>query len=458
MKKNIYKDSCLLINFGDNKKVSEILKNGNYSIGINSKFTDINFDLFDAMRKKIPIEKNHILDYNSIKSLDNFYCEYIEQLTRWNINDNDFPDPRYLYDDFLNSLNYWYNFLKYFNISKIYIFEDPHRSYDLLIYALSKLFKIKIYIFSHLNTGYRTFIKQNIDDNLLSVKGNFPYANREISNKLRYIHFNSQFVYKTNFEKICGVIKKLPKMFKYHNTHIYSNRKAFIKINPLRFLIWKMRRYIRTLIYKFYYNKYAKFYIVNDSDIVFYLHYEPERTLNPLSGVCRNQLYCIKMLRKSFPQKKIYIKEHPSQLNLKNTHLNRQFRDKNFLDQLLEISDGIISKISNDSKFIVATLNGTVGLEYSLKGHNVICFGNPWYGFLPNVHNAKSSEDLVDISFVSNNSDKIYLELDEILYSKSADGSVSDKFEKMMGNNAVIADNVELLNYIKWYFSVSESL
>mgnify|MGYP000185592796 CR=1 FL=1 len=458
MKKKTYKDSCLLINFGNNKNVSDILKDGKFSIGIDSKFTDINFDLFDAMRKMITIENDHILDYNIIKSLNNFYSEYIEQLTRWNISDNDFPDPRYLYDDFINSLNYWYNFLKYFNISKIYIFEDPHRSYDLLIYALSKQFKIKIYIFSHLNTGYRTFIKQHIDDNLLSVKGNFPYANREISNELKYIHFNAQFVYRTNFERINDIIKKIPKIFKYHNTYIYSNRKAFIKINPFKFLIWRMKRYVRTVIYKFYYNKYAKFFIVNDSDIVFYLHYEPERTLNPLSGEGRNQLYCIKMLRKSFPQKKIYIKEHPSQLNLKNTHLNRQFRDKNFLDQLLLNSDGIINKIPNDSKFIVATLNGTVGLEYSLKGFDVICFGNPWYSFLTNVHNVKSSEDLVNIRFETNNSDKIYLELDEVLYTKSANGSVSDKFEKMIGNNEVIGDEVELLNYIKWYFSVSEGL
>ena len=451
----MFKNSCLLINFSKNKKVSDLLKDGKSSVGINSQFTDINFNLLDAMRKVVAIEHKHILDYNTIEALKSYYGEYIEQLTRWNISDNNFPDPRYLYDDFINSLNYWYNFLKYFDIKEIYIYEDPHRAYDLLVYALAKYLKINIFIFSDLNTGYRTFIKQNIYDNLLNVKGNFPFANREMSNELKYNHFKSQFIHKNFFEKIYDLIKKLPKVFKYHDTYIYSNREAFIKINPLKFVMWKIKRYIKTIIYKLYYNKYAKSFSVSNEDIVFYLHYEPERTSNPVSGEGRNQLYCIKMLRKSFPQKKIYVKEHPTQLHLKNTHQNRQYRDKKFIDQLLLISDGIISKISNDSKFIVATLNGTAGLEYSLKGHNVICFGNPWYSFLKNVYSVKSSIDLKSIKFNQNNPYEINRELNDILYTKSVKGSISNKFEKMSKNEEYDHNDTELLNYIKWYFSIS---
>ena len=52
------KNSCLLINFGENKKVSDLLKDGKFSIGIGSKHTDINFDPFDAMRKVISIEND----------------------------------------------------------------------------------------------------------------------------------------------------------------------------------------------------------------------------------------------------------------------------------------------------------------------------------------------------------------------------------------------------------------
>ena len=161
------------------------------------------------------------------------------------------------------------------------------------------------------------------------------------------------------------------------------------------------------------------------------------------------------MLRKVFPQKRIFIKEHPVQLNLKNPHQNRQIRDKRFLDELLSISDGIINKISNKSKFIVATLHGTVGLEYSLRGFNIICFGYAWYDFLQNVHNVKSSEDLMSIKFDYNNPYEIKKELEHILYIKSAKGSVSNKLEKMGQATEVVSDDSELLNYIKWYFNLS---
>ena len=455
MKNTIYKNSRLLINFDENKKVSDLLKDGKFSLGIGSKHTDINFDPFDAMRKVISIENNYILDFATINSIIYIYPQYVEQLTRWNYSDKCFTDPRYLFDDFINSLNYWYNFLSHFDVNKIYIYEDPHRSYDLLVYALAKQLKIKIYIFSELNTGYRTYIKEDIYDNLLEVKGKFPFANRATSNELKYNHFQSQFIPKKKLEKFSHIIKKIPWFFKYHDSYIYLNRKAFIKINPFRYFLWKFKRYIRTIIYRYHYSKLVKSQSISDDDIVFFLHYEPERTSNPLAGDARNQLYCIKMLRKTFPQKKIFIKEHPSQLNLKNSHQNRQIRDKRSLDEFLSTSDGIIDKISNKSKFIVATLHGTVGLEYSLKGHNVICFGYAWYDFLQNVHNVKSSEDLMSIKFNHNNPYEIKKELEHILYIKSAKGSVSNKLEKMDKVTEVVSDDSELLNYIKWYFNLS---
>lgn len=450
-----YNNSCLLINFGENKKVSDLLKKGQYSIGIASKYTDVNLDLFDAMRQLVSIEQNYLLDYDTINSLIEIYPQYIEQLTRWNISDKCFSDPRLFFDDFIVSLNYWYNFLKYFQINAIYIYEDPHRAYDLLIYVLAKKLNINIYIFSELNTGYRTFIKQNLYDNLLDVKGTFLQASKNISNELKYNHFESQFTPKTNFTKIFSLIKKIPFFFKYQDSYIYSNRKAYIKIDPMSNLLWKFKRFIKTISYQYHYYKSAKDHKILDGDIVFFLHYEPERTSNPLAGNARNQLYCIRLLKNSFPHKRIYVKEHPSQLNLNNSHQNRQVRDKLYLKDLLSISDGIIDKISNNSKFIVATLHGTVGLEYSLKGHNILCFGHAWYDFLQNVYSVKSTEDLKNIKFHDNyNIDKIKKELDQVLYSKSAKGSVTNKLEKMNKKALKLLDDTELLDYIKWYFDI----
>ena len=42
--------------------------------------------------------------------------------SRYTISNVNFPDPLNLYDDFLNSLNYWYSFLKYFDINKVFMY------------------------------------------------------------------------------------------------------------------------------------------------------------------------------------------------------------------------------------------------------------------------------------------------------------------------------------------------
>ena len=463
MKITKYNNSCLLINFGQKKDLSNLLKNGNYSIGINSHFADINYNFFEAAQKKIKIDSHFFLDLDTVNSSLNIYGEYIEQLTRWNISDTNFSDPRHLYDDFLNSLNYWYNFLKYFDIQKIYFVDEPHRAYDLLIYKLAKYLKIEIFIFSELNTGYRWFIKQNIDDTLLEVEGDFPFVNKTVSIDLSYDHFHTQFrkiSYLSKFYFIFKIlikvllIKNILKQFREVDSYIYSQRKAFIKISPYRYWVWKIKAIIKTGIYKYHYNKCIKPVSINDKDIIFFLHYEPERTSNPLSGNARNQSYCIKMLRQSFPEKKIYIKEHPSQLNLRSKHGNRQFRDKKFLDEIVSISDGLIDKVPNDTNFIVATLNGTAGVEYSIKGHNVLCFGKAWYSFLKNVHYVKSCEDLTNINFdKKNNTQEIKENLKQMLYSKSAKGNI--KLQKDGRNDSGIIDDSELLSYVKWYFNIT---
>ena len=52
MKITNYNNTCLLINFGQKKDLSNLLKNGNYSIGINTQFADVNYNFLEAAQKK----------------------------------------------------------------------------------------------------------------------------------------------------------------------------------------------------------------------------------------------------------------------------------------------------------------------------------------------------------------------------------------------------------------------
>ena len=66
------------------------------------------------------------------------------------------------------------------------------------------------------------------------------------------------------------------------------------------------------------------------------------------------------------------------------------------MNSLIRTGAVLLKKNQIKNKHIVATLNGTVGLELAMKGYKVICFGNPWYGFLPNVYIYKDINSMKD--------------------------------------------------------------
>jgi hypothetical protein len=445
------------MHFGNNQNVVNLIKGDQYSVGIGSQFTDIDFDFYEAARKEINIEDNYVLDFNSVDSVQYIYAEYIEQLTRWNISNVNFPDPINLYDDFLNSLNYWYSFLKYFDINKIFIYEDPHRAFDLLIYTLAKYLKIKVYIFSELNMGYRTYIKENIFDSLSDVKGGFQASNKNNTTSLKYNHYTRQFSFnKKGLKGWMREFKRIFKLFTYFDSYIYINKEAFSEVTYFTHYVWLINSYLSTAKYRFYYKRAVKSPIILDEDIVFYLHYQPERTSNPVAGSARNQLQCIKILRKAFPDKNIYIKEHPSQLNLLNPHKNRQIRNNAFIDQIESISNGFIDVIPKNTKYIGATLHGTIGLELALEGNTVLCLGNPWYAFLKNVHVIRDSSDLRKVVVQQFNPYEIQKEMNNVLHLKSAKGTISNKLEGFSESNTPEGD-IELLDYVEWYFNIKKN-
>ena len=101
MVKNNFNNTNLFLHFSNNSSIVNLLKNKNFSIGINSKYANINYDLYVAGREEIDIGRISVLEFEAIKNIQYIYAEYIEQLTRWNISNNCFPDPRHLFETFL---------------------------------------------------------------------------------------------------------------------------------------------------------------------------------------------------------------------------------------------------------------------------------------------------------------------------------------------------------------------
>jgi len=121
---------------------------------------------------------------------------------------------------------------------------------------------------------------------------------------------------------------------------------------------------------------------------LFLLHFEPEKTTMPDSGLNSDQLSAVRVAASLVPEgTTLWVKEHPSQLLLStNGHVGRT---PGFYEKLASIPNVLLAEPSTstwemlDSARIVFTMTGTVGIEAAYLGKLVIYFGQPWYSGLP---------------------------------------------------------------------------
>ncbi len=136
----------------------------------------------------------------------------------------------------------------------------------------------------------------------------------------------------------------------------------------------------------------------------FAMHYQPEATSVPLSGIFYDQLYIIELLLKYLPEDWfIYVKENPLQFNpIAEGYTSRSlrfYRDavRNPRVKLIPVSDDPFELIDNAEA--VVTLTGTIGWEGMVRGKPVICFGSTWYeGFTDGVLKVKDDKTIAEMT------------------------------------------------------------
>jgi hypothetical protein len=122
--------------------------------------------------------------------------------------------------------------------------------------------------------------------------------------------------------------------------------------------------------------------------LTYFLHFEPELTSLPTSGIHFDQTLVIRAIALSLPEGwRLEVREHPAQA----TFVARGYRGRSrlFYDEIRALpkttfqshSDSIYSVIKKSSA--VATLGGTVAIEAMALGVPTLCFGRPWYQGLP---------------------------------------------------------------------------
>lgn len=404
------------------------------------------FNYFSVIYWQELLEFDNRVPRYIVDKMQKFFYAYTDQYYRWSFTRKIHIDK--LYSQFNDEISRWYWFVNTNNIKLIYFYEDPHHAFDIILYNVAILLNIEVKIFSVINIGYRSYIKNIIEDDLSSAVSVDIRTNtiENISVNIQHTGvIKDAIVSKYNWNRIKDIITRkfsnvLTKINLYkRNTTIVPIFRSFILIY-IQNRIFFLKAFVERCIYIRYHNKIVKQKVdVCKKDIVFYKHFFPERTSNPLSSPYFSQEECLSILNHT--KNRLLLKEHPISLGTRNSHRVRCAQKISHLQRYVNDNITVVSSVS-ESEHIVATMNGTVGLEMAMKGYKVICFGNPWYGFLINVHVYEDYNALVEfinkevVFSIAEIKQKIIKEIN----SKTADFRVCNKYDKSQNINKSVCE------------------
>ena len=137
---------------------------------------------------------------------------------------------------------------------------------------------------------------------------------------------------------------------------------------------------------------------LNEKYIVFFLHFQPERTSLPEGLEFSNQWFIIRMISQALPKGwKLIVKEHPS---IYTNYLDWKYRGTKFYNNIASLRNVELVSLSFntfdliDSAQGIVTITGTVATQALIRGKSVLVFGVAAHRSLKNVYTIHSSTDL----------------------------------------------------------------
>ena len=132
--------------------------------------------------------------------------------------------------------------------------------------------------------------------------------------------------------------------------------------------------------------------------IIYFLHYQPERTSLPEGGIFVFQHLAIRLLAEKIPEGwKVYVREHPSTWIRDIGVTARDSNYYNTLSRMTNVSLVGMDVSTNgliDNARAVATLTGKVGIQAIFRGKPAIAFGKASYYQHPLCYSVTTVEDL----------------------------------------------------------------
>jgi len=353
------------------------------SYGINEeKILDLSIT-FNELKN---IDKIKKITYSDIEKFGPTYPSIIMMCER-------FYEPRQ-FDNLYKYFSYMAKELEsFFTYNKIsWVIAEPTNAPEIISYSVCKKLGIKIGNISPLrHPSGRAAIFGGIDESFIhkiQIHG-VETTKEEIINWLNYFREHGEEpIYMKSQKKsknLINLANSLKKRFPILVKEIIGNYDINYNNTLKQFNLYKKILIAPKIKNKIEIEKQKPF-------AVYFLHVQPERTVDVISPYNSSQIELIKNIRRALPHNiNFFIKEHPSIYGA---------QDKNFYKELSKIPHvSLINKKQNTIDIIknakiVFTISGTVAMESSILKIPSIIFSDVYIKDMPYVYSVKTPEEL----------------------------------------------------------------
>jgi hypothetical protein len=337
-----------------------------------------------------------------------------------NVNEIIYSDRALRYDpdfaeDYLFSIQKpVYNFLKNNDIS--FVFGEMTWGHEILINRLCRSFSdIKAeYLKPHtirIPNGRFAFFRDEYEEEIYRIGESADFSCSWVynQNKPDYFHKNNEL------NSFLGRVKRFPRKFASMFSPAKNDREdPCQRRNKFSFIIGKAKEEL------YYYLYYLFVKRIGVSDLpkmfwVYYMHKQPEASIDVLGRYYEDQFKNIESLAKKLPDECwLLVKEHPNAVGDRSPFF---YRKVSALNRVIVVDERVDSHFLIDRSEITATVSGTVAYEAALMNKKAILFSKVFFSRLENVVSIKESNDDKKISID---------EFKEMILINSFEGVISD--------------------------------
>ena len=326
--------------------------------------------------------------------------------------------------------------LKREKIEVVLFFGTPHGAWSIALFGLAKVLGLRaLYVdwvglspeLSTIETELYVRRSYTLEERKLGLTANpqdtaciSALVDKTVNTKFVWTAQKQQNMKKFYAMKLASLIlRPLRKIDSPESFLVTDSRRSFEYVLPMLGYFRQVRRALK------YYDKHSSSELPSRSDIVLFLHVQPEATTMPLGGVFADQLLLLNVILAALPQgARLFVKEHPFMFgNAENIGQDKHERSVAFYAHMLKdprvrfVKRSVSSGVLIENAGLVASICGSVTWEAMRVGKPSLIFGWAWFAECKSCFSVDSVESVSQAisAALAKRSETVLADVDEFI-------------------------------------------